>query len=72
MSDNKLVKIVVDAATLVGIAAGIGWGAKKLLKTPMTSDPSGSVENYAKWVAILAGAIATKEYLEDKKIIPAQ
>ena len=25
MSDNKLVKTVMDAATLIGLAAGIGW-----------------------------------------------
>ena len=68
--DNKLVKAIVDAATLTGLAAGIGFGAKKLLKTSMTLDPSSSIENYAKWVAVLAGAVATKEYLEDKKIIP--
>ena len=29
MSDNKLVKTVMDAATLTGLAAGIGWIAKK-------------------------------------------
>ena len=29
MSDNKLVKAILDAATLTGIAAGIGWTAKK-------------------------------------------
>ena len=29
MSDNKLVKTILDAATLTGIAAGIGWIAKK-------------------------------------------
>ena len=28
MSDNKLVKTILDAATLTGIVAGIGWIAK--------------------------------------------
>ena len=28
MSDNKLVKTILDAATLTGVAAGIGWIAK--------------------------------------------
>ena len=28
MSDNKLVKSVLDAATITGLAAGIGWIAK--------------------------------------------
>jgi len=30
MSDNKLVKTVIDATTLTGLAAGIGWVAKRL------------------------------------------
>ena len=29
MSDNKLVNTILDAATLTGIAAGIGWVSKK-------------------------------------------
>lgn len=29
MTDNKLVKTIMDAATLTGIAAGIGWSLKK-------------------------------------------
>ena len=28
MSDNKLVKTILDAATLTAIAAGIGWVGK--------------------------------------------
>ena len=29
MSDNKLVKTILDAAVLTGIVAGIGWIAKR-------------------------------------------
>ena len=29
MSDNKLVKTLMDAAVLTGLVAGIGWIAKK-------------------------------------------
>ena len=29
MSDNKLVKTILDGATLTGIVAGIGWATKK-------------------------------------------
>ena len=32
MSDNKLVTTILDAATLTGIAAGMGWIAKKVAK----------------------------------------
>ena len=66
MSDNKLVKTILDAATLTGIAAGIGWIAKE----NFTPDPSSNVTNYAKFTAVMAGSIALKKYLEDQKILP--
>lgn len=40
MSDNKLVKTIMDAATLTGLAAGISWIAKKVVKQNFTADPS--------------------------------
>ena len=64
MSDNKLVKTVIEAATLTGIAAGIGWAAKKV------SDPRSSAMNYVKFSVVMAGSIALRQYLEDQKIIP--
>ena len=70
MSDNKLVKTILDAATLTGIAAGIGWVSKKALKENLTSDPSSNIMNYVKFTAVMAGAIAAKKYLEDQKILP--
>ena len=70
MSNNKLVKTVIDAATLMGLAAGIGWAAKKVVKENFTSDPSNSVMNYAKFTAVMAGSIALKKYLEDQKTLP--
>ena len=70
MSDNKLVKTIMDAATLTGIAAGIGWVGKKVVKEDFTNDPSSNVMNYAKFTAVLAASIAVKQYLEDKKILP--
>ena len=36
MSDNKLVKTLTDAAGITGLAAGIGFLAKKVIKEPMT------------------------------------
>jgi len=39
MSDNKLVKTVMEAATLTGLAAGIGWASKKILKENLTALP---------------------------------
>ena len=32
LADNKLVKTILDAATLIGLAAGIGWIVKKVAK----------------------------------------
>ena len=70
MSDNKLVTIILYAATLTGIAAGIGWIAKKVAKENFTPDPSSNVMNYAKFTAVMAGSIGLKKYLEDQKILP--
>ena len=70
MSDNKLVKIVIDAATLVGLAAGIGWATKKVVKENFTSDPSSSFMNYMKFTGVMAVSIGLKNYLEDQKILP--
>ena len=71
MSDNKLAKTIMDAATLTGLAAGIGWIAKKAVKENFTADPSSNVMNYAKFTAVMAGSIALRQYLEDQKIIPS-
>ena len=70
MSDNKLVKTIMDAVTLTGIAAGIDWIGKKVVKENFTNDPSSNVMNYAKFTAVMAGSIALKQYLEDQKILP--
>ena len=70
MSDNELVTTILDAATLIGIAAGIGWIAKKVAKESFTPDLSRNVMNYAKFTAVMAASIALKKYLEDQKILP--
>ena len=56
MFHNKLVKTLTDSAISTGLVAGIGWVAKKVIKEPMTSDPSSNLMNYAE-----------KRYLEEKK-----
>ena len=66
MTDNKLVKTILDAATLTGI----GWASKKVAKENFTSDPSSNIMNYVKFTAVMAGSIALKKYLEDQKILP--
>ena len=65
MSDNKLVKAVT------GLAAGIGWIARKVVKETFTVDPSTNVINYVKFTAVMAGSTALKQYLKDQKILPA-
>ena len=62
---NKLVKMVTDSAVLVGLSAGVGYLAKKILKENFLGDP-----NYAKFTGVLAGSMALKTYLEDQKILP--
>ena len=65
MSDNKLVKTIMDAATLTGLVAGIGWISKKV-----TADPSSNIMNYVKFTAVMAGSVALKDYLTKEKILP--
>ena len=71
MSDNKLVKTLTDAATVTGLAAGIGFHARKVIKEPMTSDPSSSLIHYVKFTVVIAASLATKDYLEKQKVPPS-
>ena len=70
MSENKLVKTLTDAATVTGLAAGIGFLAKKVIKEQVTYDPSSNLMNYVKFTAVIAASLATKDYLEKKYILP--
>ena len=67
---NKLVKSFMDASIIVGLTAGIGYLGKKILKENFLGDPSASLGNYGKLTLVVAGSIAAKDYLQDKKIIP--
>ena len=69
-SNNKLVQTIIDASVLTGLAAGICWAAKKVVKENFTQDPSSNVMNYVNFTAVMAGSIAAKKYLEDQKILP--
>ena len=69
-TDNKLVKTVTDSAVLIGLSAGVGYLARKVIKEPFINDPSSSIVNYAKWVAVLSGSMYLKDYLETNKILP--
>ena len=70
MSDNKLVKTIMDAATLTGLAAGIGWASKKVLKEELTANPATNVMNWVKFTVVMTASIALKDYLEKQKILP--
>ena len=67
---NKLEKTVTDSAVLVGIATGVGYVSKKMLKENFLGDPSSNIMNYVKFTAVLAGSMALKTYLQDQIIIP--
>ena len=69
-SENKLVKTAMDASVVVGIAAGVGYVGKKVMKESFINDPSSNLTNYGKWVLVLAGSMYLKEYLETKNILP--
>jgi len=70
MFENKLVKTIMDAATLTALIAGIGWIGKNVVKEGLTANPSSNVMNYVKFIAVMAGSISLKKYLEDQKILP--
>ena len=71
MSDNKVVKTLTDAATITRIAASYGWVAKKVVKEPMTYDPSTNLMNYVKFTVAVAASLVTKQYLENQTISPS-
>ena len=58
---NKLVKMVTDSAVLVGLTAGVGYLAKKILKENFLGDPSSNIMNYAKFTGVLAGSITARK-----------
>ena len=68
--ENKLTKTITDVATVMDIAAGIGYVAKRILKENFLGDPSSSVMNFVKFTGVVAGSMALKTYLVDEKIIP--
>ena len=68
-AENKLVKTITDSATLIGSSACVGYIGKKALKESFIKDPSSDVMNYAKWVAVLAGSMYLKDYLETQNIL---
>jgi len=69
MSDNQLMKMIIDAATLTGLTAGISWIAKYVVKENITADPSANIMNYARFTTVMAGSIALKQHLKDQKIL---
>ena len=71
IESNKLIKALMDASVITGLTAGIGYLGKKVLKENFLGDPSSSLGNYGKLTLVIAGSIAAKQYLEDKKIIPS-
>ena len=72
MSDNKLVKSILDAATITGLVAGIGWIGRKIIKEDLTKDPSANAMNYVKFTAVMAGSIALKKVSRGSEDTPDQ
>jgi len=69
-TENKLVKIAMDASVIIGIAAAVGYVSKKALKESFLNDPSSSLTNYGKWVLILGSSMYLKDYLEKTGVLP--
>ena len=71
-TENKLVKTAMDASVIVGLAAGVGYLGKKVVRENFLGDPSANLGNYGKWVVVLGTSLYLKQYLEDEKILPKQ
>ena len=61
MADNKLVKSIIDAATITGLVAGIGFLGRKIIKEDLTKDPSANLMNFIKFTAVMAGQHCPEE-----------
>ena len=70
MTENKVVKTVIEASTVVGLTAATGYIAKKVLKEDFLKDPSSNVMNYVKMTAVVAGSMLLRQYLIDQKVLP--
>ena len=62
MSKEKIFKMIYDASVLIGISSGFGYFVNLY-------DPSDSVIDYLKWVAILSGSIYLKDYMQREEIL---
>ena len=62
MSKEKIFKTIYDASVLIGISSGFGYFVNLY-------DPSTSVIDYLKWVAILSGSIYLKDYVQREEIL---
>ena len=58
--ENKFIKIITDAAVLMGLTAGVGYLGKKLLKENYIGDTRSEIMNYRKFTVTLAGSMALK------------
>ena len=59
---KKIFKMIYDASVLIGISSGFGYFVNLY-------DPSSSVIDYLKWVAILSGSIYLKDYMQREEIL---
>ena len=62
MPKEKIFKMIYDASVLIGISSGFGYFVNLY-------DPSDSVIDYLKWVAILSGSIYLKDYVQREEIL---
>ena len=62
---------MTDAANVTGLEAGNSYLAKKVIKEPMTSDPSSNLMNYVKFTVVIVASLAAKDYLEKQKKLPS-
>ncbi len=69
-SKEKIVNIVYDAAWIAGLSVGYTMVAKNVIKMKPADLGRIDLTDSAKLVAIVSAAVATKNFLVAKQIIP--
>ena len=72
MDTKKVMNTIYDGAILTGLTIVYSMAAEKLMRTDI-GDPSRPTMNKSlKLAGAVIGAVATKDFLEQKNIIPAE
>ena len=67
-----MINTLYDGAILTGLTIVYSMAAEKLMKTEIGDPGKPTMNRFLKLSGAIIGAVATKDYLEQKNIIPAE